>query len=123
MRSAAVYVHRFGSLIRANRMVGLTPDPDYRYLAINRFLHHLNPKIVARTKAQMAAIGGEVVRDPATDVLRVNDEFSVSLVLARCQGHDSGSHRWNVRFDTSLAPIAPSPHASTTPIVHPLDDR
>jgi hypothetical protein len=34
----------------------------------------------------------------------VNQEFSVSLVLARCQTHDSGRNRWKVRFDTGLAP-------------------
>lgn len=59
---------------------------------------------MARTEAEIGAIGGSVVRDPATDILRVNDEFSVSLVLARCQTNDSGSHRWKVRFDTSLCP-------------------
>jgi hypothetical protein len=68
------------------------------------FLRQLHPEIVAQTEARIAAIGGTVVRDPATDILRVNDEFSVSLVLARCQTHDSGSHRWKVRFDTSLCP-------------------
>jgi hypothetical protein len=26
------------------------------------------------------------------------------LVLARCNTQDSGSHRWKVRFDTSLRP-------------------
>lgn len=102
--SASVYVHRFGSLIRAYQMVGFTPDRDYRYLEVNRFLRQLHPEIVAQAEAQIAAIGGTVVRDPATDILRVNDEFSVSLVLARCQTHDSGSHRWKVRFDTSLCP-------------------
>ena len=102
--SASVYVHRFGSLIRAYQMVGFTPDRDYRYLEVNRFLRQLHPEIVAQTEAQIAAIGGTVVRDPATDILRVNDEFSVSLVLARCQTNDSGSHRWKVRFDTSLCP-------------------
>ena len=104
MPSASVYVHRFGSLIRAYQMVGFTPDRDYRYLEINRFLRRLHPEIVSRTEAQIAAIGGAVVRDPATDILRVNDEFSVSVVLARCQTHDSGSHRWKVRFDASLCP-------------------
>jgi hypothetical protein len=38
MPSASVYVHRFGSLIRAYQMVGYTPDRDYRFLEINRFL-------------------------------------------------------------------------------------
>ena len=104
MPSTSVYVHRFGSLIRAYQMVGFTPDRDYRYLEVNRFLRQLHPEIVARTEAQIAAIGGTVVRDPATDILRINDEFSVSVVLARCQTRDSGSHRWKVRFDTSLCP-------------------
>ncbi len=104
MPSAAIYVHRFGSLIRAYQMVGFTPDRDYRYLEVNRFLRQLHPEIVAQSEARIAAIGGTVIRDPATDILRVNDEFSVSLVLARCQTHDSGSHRWMVRFDTSLCP-------------------
>ncbi|MDM8007121.1 MAG: hypothetical protein QUV05_13365, partial [Phycisphaerae bacterium] len=104
MPSASVYVHRFGSLIRAYQMVGFTPDRDYRYLEVNRFLRQLHPEIVAQTEARIADIGGSVVRDPATDILRVNDEFSVSLVLARCQTHDNGSHRWKVRFDTSLCP-------------------
>ncbi|MFZ2301335.1 MAG: hypothetical protein WAW10_05640, partial [Gallionella sp.] len=104
MPSAAVYSNRFGSLIRAYQMVGFTPDRDYRYLEVNHFLRQMHPEIVAQTEAQIAAIGGMVVRDPATDILRVNGEFSVSLVLARCNTHDSGSHRWKVRFDTSLCP-------------------
>jgi DNA invertase Pin-like site-specific DNA recombinase len=104
MPSAAVYSNRFGSLIRAYQMVGFTPDRDYRYLEVNHFLRQMHPEIVAQTEARIAAIGGTVVRDPATDILRVNGEFSVSLVLARCNTHDSGSHRWKVRFDTSLCP-------------------
>lgn len=104
MPSAAVYSHRFGSLIRAYQMVGFTPDRDYRYLGVNRFLRQLHPEIVAQTESRIAAIGGTVVRDPATDILRINGEFSVSLVLARCNTHDSGSRRWKVRFDTSLCP-------------------
>jgi DNA invertase Pin-like site-specific DNA recombinase len=104
MPSTSVYVHRFGSLIRAYQTVGFTPDRDYRYLEINRFLRRLHPDIVAQTEQQVAELGGAVWRDPATDMLRVNGEFSVSLVLARCQTHDSGRNHWKVRFDTSLAP-------------------
>ena len=45
-----------------------------------------------------------VERDPATDLLLVNGEFSVSIVLSRCQLLDARRYRWKVRFDTSLAP-------------------
>jgi len=104
MPSAAAYIHRFGSLIRAYAAVGFTPDRDYQFLETNKFLRKLHPEIVSDTERAIANLGGSIVRDPATDLLRVNQEFSVSVVLARCQTHDNGRHRWKVRFDTSLAP-------------------
>ncbi len=104
MPSASAYAHRFGSLIRAYQAVGFTPDRDYHYLEVNQFLRRLHPEIVGNTERVIADLGGSVVRDPATDLLRVNREFTISLVLARCQTQDNGRHRWKVRFDTSLAP-------------------
>lgn len=102
--SSAAYAHRFGSLLRAYQTVGFTPDRDYQYLEINQFLRRLHPETIAETERQIAVLGGAVQRDPATDLLTVNREFSVSLVLARCQQLDNGRRRWKVRFDTSLAP-------------------
>lgn len=104
MPSAAVYVHRFGSLIRAYQTVGFTPDRDYRYLEINRFLRQLHPELIAQAESAIAALGGKVQRDPATDILDINGEFSVSLVLARCQVSAAGNRHWKIRFDTSLIP-------------------
>ncbi len=104
MPSTSIYAHRFGSLIRAYQMVGFSPDRDYRYLETNRILRKLHPEIVAQTEGHIASLGGSVIRDAATDLLRVNDEFTVSLVLARCQNQDNGRNRWKVRFDTSLLP-------------------
>ncbi len=104
MPSAAAYIHRFGSLIRAYEAVGFTPDRDYQFLEVNKFLRKLHPEIMSQTERAIAQLGGTVVRDPATDLLTVNREFSISVVLARCQTQDSGRHRWKVRFDTSLAP-------------------
>jgi len=104
MPSTSIYTHRFGSLVRAYQMVGFTPDRDYRYLETNKFLRRFHPEIVNQTESQIASLGGVVRRDPATDLLRINDEFSISLVLARCQTPESGRHHWKVRFDTSLAP-------------------
>lgn len=104
MPSTSIYSHRFGSLVRAYEMVGFTPDRDYRYLETNKFLRRFHPEIVKQTESQIAMLGGSVRRDPATDLLRINDEFTISLVLARCQTPESGRHHWKVRFDTSLAP-------------------
>lgn len=104
MPSSAAYIHRFGSLIRAYEAVGFTPDRDYQFLEVNKFLRKLHPEIISQTERTIANLGGTVVRDPATDLLRVNQEFSISVVLARCQTHENGRHRWKVRFDTGLAP-------------------
>lgn len=104
MPSTSIYTHRFGSLVRAYQMVGFTPDRDYRYLETNKFLRRFHPEIVNQTESQIASLGGVVRRDPATDLLRINNEFSISLVLARCQTPESGRHHWKVRFDTSLTP-------------------
>lgn len=104
MPSSAAYAHRFGGLIRAYQIVGFTPDRDYQYLEINQFLRRWHPQVVSETEHRISEVGGKVVRDPATDLLRVNGEFSISLVLSRCQVLDSGHRRWKVHFDTSLAP-------------------
>ncbi len=104
MPSTSIYVHRFGSLIRAYQMVGYTPDRDYRYLEINRLLRRVHPETVQKIERGVAELGGTIVRDPATDLLTVNREFSVSIVLARCQPTAIGSGRWRIRLDTSLAP-------------------
>jgi DNA invertase Pin-like site-specific DNA recombinase len=104
MPSTSVYVYRFGSLIRAYQTVGFTPGRDYRYLETNRFLRQFHPQIVAHTVEGIADLGGAVARDPATDMLTVNDEFTACIVLARCQIHQNGHNHWKVRFDTSLLP-------------------
>ena len=104
MPSPSVYAHRFGSLIRAYEMVGFTPDRDYQYIETNRILRRLHPEIVAQTEQKIADLGGIVVRNPLTDILDVNGEFTVSIVLSRCQSQDSGRNRWKVRFDTGLVP-------------------
>jgi DNA invertase Pin-like site-specific DNA recombinase len=103
MPSSTVYAHRFGSLIRAYQMVGFSPGRDFRYLEINRFIRQLHPRVLAETEERVAHVGGRTYRDPETDLLNVNFEFTVSIVLARCHQCPSGC-RWRVRFDASLMP-------------------
>jgi hypothetical protein len=102
--SSSAYQSRFGSLLRAYQLVGFTPDRDYRYVEINRALRQLHPRVVAATITEIECIGGRAEQDPATDLLTINDEFTASIVIARCQETTSGSLRWHIRFDTSLRP-------------------
>lgn len=102
--SSSSYQCRFGSLLRAYQLVGFSPDRDYQYIEINRSLRAMHPNIIADVIAGIEQIGGSVSRDADTDLLSINGEFTASLVIVRCSQTATGSLRWNIRFDTGLAP-------------------
>ena len=102
--SSNVYQRRFGSLIRAYERVGFTPDFDCRYIAINRELRRLHREIVSETLQTIERLGGSVTEDEEAGLFHISQEFTVSIVVARCRQIQTGSRRWIIRFDTGLAP-------------------
>lgn len=104
MPSSSVYASRFDSLLRAYELVGFTPDRDYRYIEINRYLRRLYPEIVEDTIRKIEEYGGRVHREVTSDLIYVNDEFSVSIVICRCLHTPAGKRRWKIRLDSGLRP-------------------
>jgi hypothetical protein len=102
--SSSAYRARFGGLLRAYKLVGYTPKTDYRYIEINRKLRQLHGDVVSDVIARLQAIGCRLKTDVETDLLSINDEVTVSVVIARCLRTRYGSHRWHLRFDTGLQP-------------------
>jgi hypothetical protein len=102
--SSAAYRGRFGSLVRAYRLVGFMPDRDYRYIEINRALREMHPAVVAATIKGIEDIGGSVEQDDATDILTINGEITASIVIVRCLITQAGSLRWHIRLDVGLKP-------------------
>lgn len=102
--SSTAYRSRFGSLIRAYKMIGYIPGYDYSFLEINKRLRELHPQVVERVISGIVDIGGSVSQDEETDLLEVNNEFTASLIISRCKHTGAGSRRWVVRFDTALNP-------------------
>ncbi|MFB3882431.1 MAG: recombinase family protein [Armatimonadota bacterium] len=102
--SSSVFRGRFGSLVRAYQMVGYLPERDYAYLEINRNLRKLHPQVVAQIITGIQSVEAQVSHDEDTDLLTVNDEFTVSVVIARCCQQTSGANRWRIRFDAALHP-------------------
>jgi len=102
--SSSAYRSRFGSLLRAYSLVGYTPDRDYRYIEVNRALRRLHPEMVTSVKSGLTEMGSVVVQDPDTDLFQVNGEFSLSVVIARCNPTTAGSLRWRLRLDNGLLP-------------------
>ena len=104
MPSSSTFRHRFGSLVRAYKLIGYTPARDYRYIETNRALRALHPNVIAQIIEDIERAGGAVRRDPLTDLLKINEEFTVSLVIARCYTTQGGSLRWKIRLDGGLRP-------------------
>ena len=104
MPSSSVYTQRFGSLIRAYKLIGYTPDHDYRYIEVNRQLREIHKDIVDDTVKKIEALGGRVQQEKNTELLIINEELRVSLVICRCHHTAGDDYRWKVRFDTGLMP-------------------
>lgn len=102
--SSSTYSARFGSLARAYQLVGFTPERDMRYIEINRQLRALLPDIIDETISNIAQLGGAVMQADRSELLTVNNEFTVSICIARCHVTAAGSLRWKIRFDTTLSP-------------------
>jgi DNA invertase Pin-like site-specific DNA recombinase len=104
MPPSSSYRSRFGSLVRAYRLIGYTPERDYRYIEINRRLREMHPGVVEDTLQRLQSIGATVERDETNDLFLVNGEYTASIVLSRSQQTQAGSLRWRIRLDRSLTP-------------------
>jgi DNA invertase Pin-like site-specific DNA recombinase len=102
--SSSAYQCRFGSLLRSYALIGYTPARDYRYIEINRLLRAQHPVVMQQAIEEIRSIGSTVSVDPLTDLLTVNQEFTVSLALSRLRETKAGTSRWFVRFDAGLCP-------------------
>jgi DNA invertase Pin-like site-specific DNA recombinase len=104
MPSSAAFRYRFGSLIRAYQLIGYTPPIDYSFIEINRYLRARHPEIVQGVITTLAALGVSVERDPASELIVLDHELTVSVVLSRSLRTGAGSLRWMLRFEESLRP-------------------
>ena len=102
--SASAYAHRFGSLVRAYELIGFTPERDYAYIEINRFLRRLHPEVLEEVLTSIRGHGATIQGDGPDDLLWVNDEISFALAVARCRATESGKARWTIRLNASLKP-------------------
>jgi hypothetical protein len=102
--SSSAFRNRFGSLVSAYRLIGYDPEIDYSFIEINRQIRKRHPEIVAEVVEKLRQIGSSVVVDEKTDLLLVNDEWTVSIVLCRCQQSEAGTARWIIRLDEGLKP-------------------
>ncbi len=102
--SSSAFRNRFGSLVSAYRLIGYDPEIDYSFIEINRQLRKKYPEIVAEVLAKLRQMGSVVSIDEKTDLILVNEEWTVSIVLCRYQQSEAGTARWVIRLDEGLKP-------------------
>ena len=102
---SSLFRTRFGGLLRAYRLIGYTPDRDYRYVAINQQLRTIHAKVVSDVIERIERLcGRKIPVDPETSLLELNYNLLISIVITRCLTTQSGNRRWKIRFDTGLRP-------------------
>ena len=104
MPSSSAYRHRFGSLLRAYELVGYSPNIDYGYIEVNRYLRKKHPEIVQEVISALSDIDVKVGRNPDNDLLVLDGELVVSLVLSRYLRTQTGASRWLVRLENTYRP-------------------
>jgi len=104
MPSSTIYRQRFGGLVRAYELIGYDCGRDYKYLEVNRKLRAWRPEVVASVMRALRGTARSLEREEGTDLIRVNGEWTASVVLARSHRPAPNVLRWNVRFDLSLNP-------------------
>ncbi len=81
--SSSANSSRSGSFLRADTLVGYHPRRDCRYIEINRRLREMHPSIVQDVLNGIHAGGGRVVNE-TSGLLRLNEELTLSIAVARC---------------------------------------
>ncbi|MES0000085.1 recombinase family protein [Mesorhizobium sp. M0051] len=98
------YRKKFGSLLRAYMLVGYDPSQNYRFLDIRKRLREILEEVVQTTIASIDHAGGSAVRQGELGVLRVNNEFTVSIAMARCRNTPYGYPHWLAAPEQCIAP-------------------
>lgn len=98
MPSRSMVTSRFGSLFGAYRRIGYVPADNFDYLAIKKDLSVLQAGSIEALIVNLMSVGAGVSRQPNSDVLTVNEEFTIRFVLVRCRHNKQRGERWFFQF-------------------------
>ncbi|MBN9552614.1 MAG: recombinase family protein [Alphaproteobacteria bacterium] len=93
----SLYIHRFGTLQAAYKLIGFEASLNYRYFDENSRLQRRRLEIIGELVAAIEKVGGEACYDTETALLKINGEFTVALWTARYRATSYGYPRWQFR--------------------------
>jgi len=93
------YRARFGTLRRAYGLIGYDRTQSYRFLDVRQRLAAILEEILQTIVATIDVAGGSAVHQDEPGLLRINDEFTLSVSVARCRPTPYGYPRWLIPIE------------------------
>lgn len=91
------YRSHFGSLLDVYRLIDCQPPNNCQFINTNKRLEATRYRVMADLLVAIKKVGGQVSYDPGTDLIRINDEFTVVVAIARCRVSHYAYPRWSSR--------------------------
>lgn len=101
MPSTSVYRSRFGSLLRAYKLIGYTPDKDYQYIEDNKRIKIIYRKTYDEIVDRLCSMDIKIEEDSSGAIL-ASKEIFIKVLLSRCRQLNSGAHRWIIKFEHNI---------------------
>lgn len=102
--SSSAYAGRFGSLVKAYRLVGYIPNRDYGFVEVNRHLRQALPSFLDDLVAQLQELGATVSSINDSGLLLINEQYTAKVLFTRCRQTQAGALRWMLNLDPAVAP-------------------
>lgn len=100
--SSSIYRNRFRGLINAYHLIGYIPTKDYSYIKTNNHLRD-NYKYEIDKILNAITIHGSYYEETGFDnIKKINDDFFICIIIAKCKTLPSGKHRWYIRFKSQI---------------------
>lgn len=100
MPSGAAYYRRFGGLSQAYELIGYRRHQNYTYVRINRTVRKRSAELCHWIVKQLQENGAIVETKGRPDLLRINDEFTLAIAIARCRSRQRAPETYRWRVDT-----------------------
>ncbi|MFU2207740.1 recombinase family protein [Solidesulfovibrio sp. C21] len=98
MPSSSVYRTRFGSLLRAYKLIGYTPERNYKFIEDNKIIRTIHRDLYEKIILRIHNFNVETESNNDDQII-VNSEICLCIILARCRVLTSGTLRWLIKFE------------------------
>lgn len=102
--AASLYFHRFGSLLKLYEFIGYQMPRNCQIIAAKKRLKTVRLKAIDDLLVAIGRTSGQATYDLRNGILRINDEFTVAIEIARCGASVFGYPVWSLNIKHQSQP-------------------